>query len=109
MILEKDDYLTHTVLIVEDEKGICETLTIFLESQGYHVLQAYNGLQGLELLEKNEVHLIIADIMMPVMDGITMVSRLRKNYDIPVIFLSAKSEDIDKIKYFYGVEVFEKM
>ena len=89
--------MTHTVLIVEDEKGICETLTIFLESQGYKVLQAYNGLQGLELLEKNEVHLAIVDIMMPVMDGITMVSKLRKNYDIPVIFLSAKSEDIDKI------------
>lgn len=89
--------MTHTVLIVEDEKGICETLTIFLESQGYKVLQAYNGLQGLDLLEKNEVHLAIVDIMMPVMDGITMVSKLRKNYDIPVIFLSAKSEDIDKI------------
>ena len=89
--------MTHTILIVEDEKGICETLTIFLESQGYHVLQAHNGLQGLELLENNEVHLVIADIMMPVMDGITMVSRLRKSYDIPVIFLSAKGEDIDKI------------
>lgn len=89
--------MNHTVLIVEDEKGICETLTIFLESQGYQVLQAYNGLEGLQLLENNEVHLAIVDIMMPIMDGITMVSHLRKKSDIPVIFLSAKSEDIDKI------------
>lgn len=89
--------MKHTILIVEDEKGIRETLTIFLESAGYDVLQAENGKIGLELLETNEIHLAIVDIMMPVMDGITMVSQARKKYDIPIIFLSAKSEDIDKI------------
>ena len=85
------------VLIVEDEKGICETLTIFLESQGYHVVQAYNGLQGLESLEKNEVHLAIVDIMMPVMDGIQAMVKIREKSNVPVILLTAKGEDTDKV------------
>ena len=89
--------MEHTILIVEDEKGIRETVAIFLKNQGYKVLQAENGLEGLALIEKNEIHLAVVDIMMPGMDGITMVMRLRENYDFPVIFLSAKSEDIDKI------------
>lgn len=89
--------MEHTILIVEDEKGIRETVAIFLRNQGYKVLQAENGLEGLALIEKNEIHLAVVDIMMPGMDGITMVMRLRENYDFPVIFLSAKSEDIDKI------------
>ncbi len=89
--------MEHTILIVEDEKGIRETVAIFLRNQGYKVLQAENGLEGLELIEKNEIHLAVVDIMMPVMDGITMVMKLRESYDFPVIFLSARSEDIDKI------------
>jgi len=89
--------MKHTILIVEDEKGIRETLKIFLESSGYHVIQANNGLEGLKMIEENEIHLAIVDIMMPIMDGITMVSQIRKKYDFPIIFLSAKSEDIDKI------------
>ncbi|MGN1344183.1 MAG: response regulator transcription factor [Traorella sp.] len=89
--------MKHTILIVEDEKGIQETVTIFLESSGYDVIQADNGVCGLQAMEEHDIHLAIVDIMMPVMDGITMVSKLRKKYDIPVIFLSAKSEDIDKI------------
>ena len=89
--------MKHTILIVEDEKGIRETLTIFLESSGYNVLQAENGMKGLKAIEENEIHLAIVDIMMPIMDGITMVSYVRKKNDIPIIFLSAKSEDIDKI------------
>ena len=89
--------MEHTILIVEDEKGIRETVAIFLRNQGYKVLQAENGLEGLELIEKNEIHLAVVDIMMPVMDGISMVMKLRKSYDFPVIFLSARSEDIDKI------------
>lgn len=89
--------MKHTVLIVEDEKGIRETVAIFLRSQGYEVLEATNGKEGLDLIENNDIHLAVVDIMMPVMDGITMVMKLRSRYDFPVIFLSAKSEDIDKI------------
>ena len=89
--------MKHTILIVEDEKGIRETLKIFLESSGYDVIQANNGLEGLKIIEENEIHLAVVDIMMPIMDGITMVSQVRKKYDFPIIFLSAKSEDIDKI------------
>lgn len=89
--------MEHTILIVEDEKGIRDTLNIFLKNQGYKVLQAENGKQGLELIENNEVHLAIVDVMMPVMDGTTMTMKLREKHDFPVIFLSAKSEDMDKI------------
>ncbi len=89
--------MKYTVLIVEDEKGIRDTLNVFLKNQGYTVLQATNGEEGLALIKENDIHLAIVDIMMPVMDGITMTMKLRENYDFPVIFLSAKSEDLDKI------------
>lgn len=90
--------MIYNILVVEDETGIRETISIFLENQGYHVFSAKNGLDGLDIINHNEIHLAIVDIMMPIMDGITMVLKLRENYDMPVIFLSAKSEDIDKIK-----------
>lgn len=86
-----------TILVVEDEQEIANAIAIYLKNQGFEVLIAQNGQIGLELLEKNTVHLAIIDIMMPVMDGISMVLKLRENYDLPVIMLSAKSEDIDKI------------
>ncbi len=89
--------MQHTILIVEDEKGIRETVAIFLENQGYQVIQAANGLEGLKMVELNDIHLAIIDIMMPIMDGIAMTLQVRKSYDFPIIFLSAKSEDIDKI------------
>lgn len=89
--------MKYNILVVEDEEGIQETVKIFLENQGYSVLQAFNGVQGLQMIEKEHVHLAIVDVMMPMMDGITMVMKLRQRSDIPVIFLSAKSEDIDKI------------
>ena len=89
--------MEHTVLVVEDEQGIREAIAIYLKNQGYQVLLAENGKEGLDLIHTNDVHLAIVDIMMPIMDGITMTMELRKNYDFPVIFLSAKSEDIDKI------------
>ena len=85
------------ILVVEDEKGIRETVAIFLKNQGYDVLQAENGKEGLALIKQHDVHLAVVDIMMPVMDGITMTMKLREKYDFPLIFLSAKSEDIDKI------------
>ena len=89
--------MEHTILIVEDEMGIRDTVSVFLKNQGYKVYTATNGQEGLEIVSKHEIHLAIVDIMMPVMDGITMTMKLRQEYDFPIIFLSAKSEDIDKI------------
>lgn len=87
----------YNILIVEDEKGIRETIAVFLKNQGYKVFEACDGKEGLDIINNQEIHLAIVDIMMPVMDGITMVIQTRKEYDFPIIFLSAKSEDIDKI------------
>ena len=84
------------VLVVEDEEGIRNTLKIFLQSQGYEVVEATNGKEGLSLLN-DDIYLAIVDIMMPIMDGISMVTILRKQFDLPVIFLTAKAEEIDKI------------
>ena len=85
------------VLVVEDDKEIREGVEIYLKSQGYEVFQAVDGVEGLEVIEKEDIHLAIVDIMMPRMDGISMVVKLREKYDFPVIFLSAKSEEVDKI------------
>ena len=85
------------VLVVEDDKDIREGVEIYLKSQGYEVFQAADGVEGLEVIEKEDIHLAIVDIMMPRMDGISMVVKLREKYDFPVIFLSAKSEEVDKI------------
>ena len=85
------------ILIVEDDKEIREGVEIYLKSQGYQVFQAGDGVEGLEILEREEIHLAIVDIMMPRMDGIQMTMKLREKYDFPVIMLSAKSEEVDKI------------
>ena len=85
------------ILIVEDDKEILEGIRIYLKNQGYEVFGAGNGVEGLEVLEKETVHLAIVDVMMPRMDGITMTMKLREKFDFPVIMLTAKSEEIDKI------------
>ena len=85
------------ILVVEDEIEIAKAIEIYLKSQGYNVYIANNGKAGLEMVERYDIHLAIVDIMMPVMDGIEMTMKIRENYDFPIIFLSAKSEDIDKI------------
>ena len=85
------------ILIVEDDKEIREGVEIYLKSQGYKVFQARDGVEGLEILDREEIHLAIVDIMMPRMDGIQMTLKLREKYDFPVIMLSAKSEEVDKI------------
>ena len=85
------------VLVVEDDKEIREGVEIYLKSQGYEVFQAADGVEGLEVIEKEDIHLAIVDIMMPRMDGISMVVKLREKYDFTVIYLSAKSEEVDKI------------
>ena len=85
------------ILIVEDDKEIRDGIEIFLKSQGYQVHKAADGVEGLALMERMEIHLAIVDIMMPRMDGVTMTMRLREKYDFPVIMLSAKSEETDKV------------
>ena len=85
------------VLIAEDDKEIREGVQIYLKSQGYEVFQAADGIEALEIIGKEEIHLAIVDIMMPRMDGIRLTMKLREKYDFPVIMLSAKSEEVDKI------------
>ena len=85
------------VLVGEEDKEIREGVEIYLKSQGYEVFQAADGIEGLEVIEKEEIHLAIVDIMMPRMDGIRMTMKLREKYDFPVIMLSAKSEEVDKV------------
>lgn len=86
------------ILIVEDDKEIREGVEIYLRNQGYEVFKAANGKEGLEIVESGNLHLAIIDIMMPVMDGITMLMQMRaRGIEIPVIMLSAKSEEVDKI------------
>ena len=88
----------YRILIVEDDKEIREGAEIYLKNQGYEVYQAENGKEGLAVIEEYAIHLAIVDIMMPVMDGVTMLMQMRaKGYDFPVIMLSAKSEEVDKI------------
>ena len=87
----------NNILIVEDDKEIREGVQIYLQSQGYKVFQAADGIEGLEIIEKEDIHLAIVDIMMPRMDGIRMTMKLREKHDFPVIMLSAKSEEVDKI------------
>lgn len=88
----------YRILVVEDDKEIREGIEIYLRNQGYQVFQAANGAEGLKIIEKEELHLAIVDIMMPVMDGVTMLMKLRaQEHEFPVIMLSAKSEEVDKI------------
>lgn len=85
------------ILVCDDEKEIVEAIDIYLTNEGYNIIKAYNGRQAIELMKENEVHLIIMDIMMPEMDGIRATAKIRENHNVPVIMLSAKSEDTDKI------------
>lgn len=88
---------TYNILIVEDDKEIRNGIEIFLKSQGYQVFKAADGIEGLQIIEKEDIHLAIVDIMMPRMDGVTMTMKLREKHDFPVIMLSAKSEETDKV------------
>ncbi len=87
----------YNILVVDDDKEIVNAIDIYLKKEGYNVLKAYNGKQALEVIEKNEIHLVILDIMMPEKDGIETLEDIRNDKTIPVILLSAKSEDYDKI------------
>jgi len=87
----------YTVLVADDDQEIRDGIEIYLKNDGYNVLKAADGQEALELLESNEVHLLILDIMMPNMDGITATFKIREDLNIPIIMLSAKAEDSDKI------------
>ena len=87
----------YNILVVDDDKEIVGAIEIYLKKEGYNILKAYNGNQALEKIKENEVHLIILDIMMPEKDGLETLEEIRKDKSIPVILLSAKSEDYDKI------------
>lgn len=87
----------YNILVVEDERDIAVAIEAYLVNQGYKVFIGDNGVEGLEIIEGETIHLAIVDVMMPKMDGITFTMKLRENNDFPVIMLSAKSEDVDKI------------
>lgn len=86
-----------TILIVDDEKEIRKLIAIYLKNEGYEVLQAVDGEEGLEIVKKRDVHLIVLDIMMPKIDGIHMCMKVREIAEMPIIMLSAKTQDMDKI------------
>lgn len=85
------------ILVCDDDKEIVEAIEIYLTQEGYQILKAYDGQEALEILSSKEIHLLIIDVMMPKLDGIRATLRIRENSNIPIIILSAKSEDSDKI------------
>lgn len=87
----------YNILICDDETSIADAIAIYLKAEGYEIFKAADGIEALELVEKQDIHLIIMDIMMPRMDGMNATMKLREKRNIPIIMLSAKSEDYDKI------------
>ena len=85
------------ILVCDDEKEIVDAIEIYLKNENYQVYKAYDGREAIEILETAPIHLVIMDIMMPAMDGIRATVKIRENYNIPIIMLTAKSEDTDKI------------
>jgi DNA-binding response OmpR family regulator len=85
------------ILVCDDDKEIVEAIGIYLENEGYKIFKAFNGIEAVRAVEGQEIHLIIMDIMMPRMDGIRATAKIREDHKIPLIMLSAKSEDTDKI------------
>lgn len=88
----------YNILVCDDDKEIVNAIEIYLEKEGYKIYKAYNGKEALDIINKVEVHLVILDIMIPELDGISVAENIRKDKAIPIIMLSAKSEDYDKIK-----------
>lgn len=88
----------YTILVCDDDKDIVDAIEIYLSQEGYRIQKAYNGWEALSFIEKNEVHLVLMDIMMPELDGLRTTRKLREGQNkLPIIFLSAKSEDCDKV------------
>jgi DNA-binding response OmpR family regulator len=86
-----------TILVCDDDREIVEAIDIYLTQEGYRVLKAYDGIEALEVLKNNEVHLLVIDVMMPRLDGLRATLKIRQESSIPIIILSAKTEDADKI------------
>jgi len=87
----------YNILVVEDEKEIAAAIEVYLKNQNYGVYKAYNGMEAISIFEKEKIDLILMDVMMPIMDGIQATFKIREISNVPIIFLSAKSEDTDKI------------
>ena len=87
----------YTILICDDDRDIVSALDIYLTSEGYRTIAAYNGREAIQAAEENEIHLILMDVMMPELDGIRATAKLREGSNVPIILLTAKSEDTDKI------------
>ena len=89
--------MSECILVADDDREIVKAIAILLEREGYKVLRAYDGLEALDLLAQNQVQLILMDVMMPRMDGLSAIMKIRERKNIPIIVLSAKSEDTDKV------------
>lgn len=89
--------MTYTILVCDDDQLIVNSIALHLQKEGYRVIRTYNGLEALEAVEQHEIHLILLDVMMPKLDGLSTTLRIRQEKNIPIIMLSAKSEDTDKI------------
>ncbi|MCI8566844.1 MAG: response regulator transcription factor [Lachnospiraceae bacterium] len=87
----------YNILVCDDDKEIVEAIEIYLSQEGYRIFKAYDGMEALEVLKKNDIHLLLIDVMMPKLDGIRATMKIREYSGIPIIILSAKSEDVDKI------------
>ena len=87
----------YNILVCDDDKEIVEAIEIYLSQEGYRIIKAYDGIEAIEALKKNDIHLMIIDVMMPKLDGIRATMKIREYSGIPIIILSAKSEDVDKI------------
>ncbi|MGN2338153.1 response regulator transcription factor [Clostridium cagae] len=86
------------VLIIDDEVEIVELIEVYLVNEGYKVFKAYNGSDGINIINEEKIHLVVLDVMMPGIDGFQVCMKIRKDYNIPIIMLSAKSQDVDKIQ-----------
>ena len=87
----------YNILICDDEKDIVSALSIYLSTENYKIFTAFTGKEALDVVAHNDIHLVLMDVMMPQMDGISATAKLREQYNIPIILLTAKSEDSDKI------------
>lgn len=92
-----DEMNSSKILVCDDDHEIVDAISIYLKQEGYGVIKAYDGLQAIEAMENNDIQLLIIDLMMPNMDGLSAVLKLRETFKLPIIILSAKSEDTDKI------------
>lgn len=97
MTTEKGNQKMYNILVCDDDREIVDAIEIYLSQEGYRILKAYDGIQAVKMLKQEEIHLLLIDVMMPNLDGIRATRKIREYSSIPIIILSAKSEDVDKI------------